>query len=98
MPDLAQLRKCLMGLEKSDANARRHILGTLRHLTDHEWADVPADLMQRLIKALVSQLRAGSKQQVVQKEIATILGHMGARSKQAIPQLIELLQDIVPDQ
>jgi HEAT repeat protein len=98
MPDLAQLRKCLTGLEKSDDNSRRHILGILRQLTDQEWADVPVDLTQRLIKSLVSHLRAESKQQVVQKEIATILGHMGARSKPALPQLIELLQDRVPDQ
>jgi HEAT repeat protein len=69
----------------------------LRQFTGQEWADVPADLMQRLINALASQLRVESKQQVVQKEIATILGHMGARSKPALPQLMELLQDSVPD-
>ena len=98
MPGLAELRKCLTGLEKSDDNSRLHILSTLRQLTGQEWADVPADLMQRLIKTLASQLRAESKQQVVQREIATILGHIGARSRPALPQLIELLQDSVADQ
>jgi HEAT repeat protein len=96
MPGLAEVRKCLTGLEKSDDNSRLPILRTLRQLTGQEWADVPADLMQRLLKTLASQLRAESKQQVVQKEIATILGHIGARSRPALPQLIELLQDSVP--
>jgi hypothetical protein len=73
------------------------MLSTLKQLTGQEWADVPADLMRRLIKALVIQLRAEPKQQVVQKEIATILGQMGARSKPALPQLIEMLQDSVPN-
>jgi HEAT repeat protein len=98
MPDLAQLRKCLTELENGDDNSRKQSLSTLRQLTAQEWAEVPGDLLQQLIKALVSQLRADSKQQVVQKEIATILRHIGARSKPALPQLIKLLQDNVPYQ
>ncbi len=98
MPDLTQLRRCFVGLKKGDDNSRRHMLSTLKQLTNQEWAGVPADLMRQLIEGLVNQLRAESKQQIVQKEIATILGHMGARSRPALPQLIDLLQDQVPDQ
>jgi HEAT repeat protein len=98
MPDLAQLRKCVTELENGNDNSRKQSLSTLRQLTAQEWAEVPGDLMQQLIKALVSELRAESKQQLVQKEIATILGHIGARSKPALPQLIKLLEDNVPYQ
>jgi HEAT repeat protein len=98
MPDLDQLRKCLPGLEHSDEDSRRHILSTLKQLSDQEWHDVPGDLIKGLINALVSQLRAEPKHQVVQKDIATILGRIGARSKPALPQLLELLENGVTHQ
>ena len=37
------------------------------------------------------------KQPFAQKEVATILGNMGTRSKSALPQLMELLHEGVPD-
>src|SRR6266404_3268778 len=97
MLDIRQLHKHILALDDDDNNLRRQALQSLRHHDEQEWATAPIEVSHSLVKALRGQLLNGMKQPFARKEVATILGNMGTRSTSALPQLIELLHEGVPD-
>jgi HEAT repeat protein len=96
MLDLRQLHKHILALDDGDDTLRRQALQSLRDHDEQEWATAPMEVSDALVKVLQGQLLNGMKQPLAQKEVATILGNMGPRSKPALPQLIELLHEDVP--
>jgi len=97
MLDIPQLHKDILALDDADATVRRQAFQSLRQHDEKEWATVPGEVSHSLITALKEQLLNGMKQPSAQKEAATILGNMGSCSKSALPQLLELLREGVPD-
>lgn len=97
MLEIRQLQKHILALEDVDETSKREALQSLRDHNEQEWATVPDPVIHALVKSLKDQLVSAMKQPMVQKEIALILGNVGPRSKTALPQLIELLHQGVPD-
>ena len=97
MLDIPQLHQQILALKDGDDTLRRQTLQSLRNHDEKQWATAPIDVSHSLVKVLKGQLLNGSKQPFAQKEVATILGNMGTRSKSALPELIELLHEGVPD-
>ena len=97
MLDIPQLHQQILALKDGDDTLRRQTLQSLRNHDEQQWATAPIDVSHSLVKVLKGQLLNGSKQPFAQKEVATILGNMGTRSKSALPELIELLHEGVPD-
>jgi HEAT repeat protein len=97
MLEIRQLHKHILALDEGDDTLRREALQSLRHHDEQEWAAAPIEVSHSLVKALRGRLVNGMKQSFAQKEVVTILGNMGTRSKSAVPQLIELLHEGVPD-
>ncbi len=97
MVDVGKLRKQMVSLEKGEDSSRREVIQALRQYVEQEWAEAPQDVVQSLIDSLLQQVHHNATAPFMQKEVATILGNMGPRSKSAVPQLVEFLQDGVPD-
>src|SRR4051794_38685761 len=97
MLEIVQLRKQIHALEDGNDAAKKQALQALREPKEEEWADVTDADVHALIVALKDQLVSAVKQPLVQKDVATILGNLGARAKSALPQLIDLLQEGIPD-
>src|SRR5258708_5172830 len=97
MLDAGQLRSHIKAIDKGDDASRRQALQSLKTHENKEWAEAPQDMVRTLIECLLHQLVNGLKPPFVHKEVAIILGNMGTRSKSAIPQLIELLSEGIPD-
>jgi HEAT repeats len=98
MLDSRQLHKYISALNDGDDALRREALQSLRQHDKDDWAAAPVETSQSLVKALTRQLPNGTRAQFVQREAVAVLGNIGARSKSALPQLIELLRDDVPNQ
>jgi HEAT repeat protein len=97
MLDSRQLHKYILSLDDGDDAQRRESLHSLRQHDELEWAAAPAEISDFLVKALTRQLLNRTRAPFIQKEVATVLGNIGSRSRTALPQLIELLRDGVPD-
>ena len=97
MPDSGQLHDHIRALDKGDDTARREALRSLRHYEEQEWAAAPVKLIRSLIESLHHHLLGEMNQPFIRLEVLTILGSLGPRSKHAVPQLIELLKEGVPD-
>jgi HEAT repeat protein len=97
MLDIRQLDKHILALDNDDDTLRRQALQSLRHHDEQEWATAPIEVSHSVVKVLKGQLLSGMKHPFAQKDVATILGNMGTRSTSALPQLIELLHEGVPD-
>jgi HEAT repeat protein len=97
MLELAQLHQHIKTLHSGDESTRRQVLHTLRNHEPQEWEKVPEEVVHSLVEALKSQLLNGMKRPFLRQEVAIILGKIGAPSEPAIPQLIELVQEGVPD-
>lgn len=97
MLDVADLNKNILILERADEASRRQIVRSLSEHEEQEWATVPSEVIQLLVKILKPLLRSDMRQPYIHKDVATILGNMGLRSKSAIPQLTELLKESIPD-
>jgi HEAT repeat protein len=97
MLDSRQLHKYILALDDGDDARRREALQSLRQHDEQEWADAPVEIIQSLVEALTRQLLDGTRAPFIRREAATVLGNIGPRSKSALPQLIELLRDGVPD-
>src|SRR5439155_12608197 len=92
-----QVHKHILTLDKGDDASQRQAIPSLRGIEQQDWGTAPHALMSSLVVSLQQLLRSGTKPPLVHKEIAIILGNMGTRSKFAVPQLIELLQEGIPD-
>jgi HEAT repeat protein len=97
MIDKQQLRRLILALEGGDHAAKRQTLQSLREQDEKDWADAPGEAVLPLVHALQGQLLPDPKQAFNLKEAATILGNMGLHSKSAVPRLVELLRQGVPD-
>ena len=97
MLDLPQLQQHLVALGGGDDALRWQALQALRQHTEQDWAAAPAAVLDSLLKALTARRANGIKQSSAQKEAAIILGNMGPRAKAAVPQLMEWLDEGVPD-
>jgi HEAT repeat protein len=97
MIDKQQLHSHILALEGGDNALKRQTFQSLRGQDEQEWADAPSEAILPLVNALKGQLLYDPKQTFNQKEAATILGNMGLHSKSAVPQLVELLREGVPD-
>jgi len=97
MLDLRQLHKHIAAVTDGDDTIAREALQSLRLHDEQEWATVSMEVIHSVIKALKCQLSRGVKQALALKEAAAILGNIGPRAKTALPQLMELLNEGVPD-
>lgn len=97
MLTIHQLQKQILALQDVDDASRRQALQYIREYDEQEWATVPDPVIYDLVKALQGHILSVTKQSWAQKDIALILTNMGPRSKSALPQFIDLLQDGVPD-
>ena len=97
MLDIRQLHQHITELENGDDAVKRQALLSWRHHNEQEWGTAPIEVRGGVIEALKAHLLHGTKQPSAQKDVATILGNMGPLSKSAVPQLIELLHESVPD-
>lgn len=90
-----QLRQHLQALNSSDLNTRRDAIHALKEQQD--WSEVPADLVKHFVESLRHQLTNGIKQTSLRQDLLIILGRFGAKADAAVPELIDLLKDGVPD-
>ncbi len=97
MLDLDQLHTNINALDKGDDASRRKAIRSLRHLEQHEWITAPTAVLHSLVLSLQRQLICAERRPFMHKELVTILGNLGPRSKSAVPQLIQLLQEGTPD-
>jgi|GEM_PF-2407521 len=97
MLDTGQLHQSLRALDKGDDTSRRQAIHSLKEYQENEWATVPIEVIQALVRALLPQLRGEMKQTAARQEVVIILGNMGSRAELAIPHLIELLKEDKPD-
>src|SRR5712664_4031310 len=97
MLDTDQLHKHIRALDKGDEAALRQAIHSLRQVEQQEWVAMPVGVFHGVVVALQNQILNKMKPPSTLREIATILGNMGPRAKSAVPQLVELLQDGIPD-
>jgi HEAT repeat protein len=97
MLDSRQLHKYILALDNGDDVLRRGALQSLRQHNEQEWSAAPVEISHSIVKALTRQLLNGTRAPFIRREAATVLGNIGSRSRSALPQLIELLRDGVPD-
>jgi HEAT repeat protein len=97
MLDLDQLSHDVLALDTGDDAGQREAMRSLGRLSEPEWVTVPNGVLHSLVASLRRQLRCGGKSASFHKEVATILGNLGPRSRSAVPQLVGLLQEGVPD-
>jgi HEAT repeat protein len=101
MLELGQLKSQIQGLNSRTENTRREAVQAMKAHEAADWVGVGNDIVRPLVETLRHQLpkshETGVKPPLFRQEIATILGNIGHRSEPAIPQLMELLEDGVPD-
>ncbi|HYV34579.1 MAG TPA: HEAT repeat domain-containing protein [Gemmataceae bacterium] len=97
MLDLKQLQSDMQALDKGDEASRRQAIHALKHHGEQDWAAAPVNVVNSLVRSLQNQLRSGVKQLSVRQEVAVVLGNLGPRSETAIPQILEMMQEGVPD-
>jgi len=97
MLDKRQVHNHILVLQSGEDTSRRETLQSLLHHDEEEWATAPIEACHSLVDALQGLLLNGMMQPLARKQAATILGNLGSRSKDALPQLIELLHEGVPD-
>lgn len=99
MLDHGQLQKQLQALNSGREPARRDAILSLKQHED--WSGVPLDIVRPMVTSLRHQLpkspEVGAKPPLFRQEVATTLGNIGPRAEPALPQLMELLEDGVPD-
>jgi HEAT repeat protein len=101
MLDQSQLNQQIKALNSRDDTQRREAIQALKQIENSEWATIGQDVVRPLVESLRHQLpksqEVGAKPPLFRQEVATILGNIGTRSEPALPQLVELLADGVPD-
>ena len=92
-----QIHKHISTLNNGDDASQRQAIHALTSIEPEDWGTSPRTLMNPLLASLQRAILVAPKPPVVHKEIAIILGKLGERSKCAVPQLIELLQEGIAD-
>ena len=101
MLELGHLPKQIQALNSGAEPARRDAIQALKQVEAAEWVGVGNDVVKNLVEALRHQLpksqEAGVKPPLFRQEVVITLGNIGQRSHAALPQLVDLLEDGVPD-
>lgn len=97
MLDMGQLSQDIHALNEGNDRTRRQALHSLKDHEAKEWAGVSVEVIALLVGSLQRQLDSGMTTPALRQDTVTILGTIGPHSKTAIPQLIDILQDGVPD-
>jgi len=101
MLEHGQLRRQIQALNSGDEPLRREAIHALKQHEKTEWEAVPVEITRPLVESLRKQLpksqENGAKPPLFRQEVVTILGNIGRRSEPALPQLVDLLSDGVPD-
>jgi HEAT repeat protein len=97
MLDLDRLHDHIQTLDKGDDASRQQAIHSLKLQEEQDWTTAPPKVINSLVKALQRQVRGEMEKPSIRQEIAIILGNLGPRAAPAIPQLIDMLQDGVPD-
>ncbi len=97
MLDLDQFHTNINALDNGDDASRLKAIRALQNVEQQEWTTAPTAVLRPLVLSLQRQLLCDMTRPYIHKEVATILGNMGPRSKSAVPQLIQLLQEGIPD-
>jgi len=101
MVDQRQLHKQIQALNSGDEPNRRDAIHALKIHEAVEWEPLSNEVIRNLVEALRHQLpkspEAGVKPPLFRQEVVTILGNIGVRAEPALPQLVEMLEDGVPD-
>jgi len=95
--DLDNLRQHIQTLDNGDDVSRRQAIQALKDHEEEEWAAAPLGVIHSLVEALQRQLLSGTKHPFVRQDVVAVLGNLGHRSGPAVPQLVELLRDGIPD-
>jgi HEAT repeat protein len=97
MTDENELHRHIQAARSGDAASRRRAIHTLSQLEEQRWSGAASEEIHPLVESLQQQLLEATNQRVLRQELVVLLGNLGTHSKPAIPQLIELLQDGIPD-
>jgi HEAT repeat protein len=97
MPDLNGLHRHIQAARSGNGTSRRRAIQSLSQQEEQRWTGLPSEVIHPLVEALQQQLLEATNQQVFRQELVILLGNLGVHSEPAIPQLIELLQDRMPD-
>jgi HEAT repeat protein len=101
MQNQSQIQQQIHALNSGNETLRREAIQALKLREAAEWESAPQDIIRSLVSALRHQLprtmAAGVKPPLFRQEVAVILGNIGPRAAPALPELVELLTDGVPD-
>jgi HEAT repeat protein len=97
MIDRTQLDDDLRTLERGDDPARRQAIHSLKRHPSHAWAAVPLKVIRPLVAALRNRLLDNREHASVRQEVAALLGELGPPAGPAVPELVGLLREGVPD-
>jgi HEAT repeat protein len=97
MLDLDTVDEYTKALGKGDDTLRRQAIHFLKERNERDWETAPVKVIRSLVDSLRHQLLNGMKQAFFRHDVVTILGNMGSRSEPAVPQLVELLAEEMPD-
>ncbi|MBM3996246.1 MAG: hypothetical protein FJ303_19150 [Planctomycetes bacterium] len=101
MLERGRLKSYIQALRSGSENARRDTIQALKPIERADWDHIPNELVKQTVDALRQLLPRsqdnGAKPPLFRQEIVTTLGNIGPRSSPALPQLVDLLVDGVPD-
>ncbi|MBI1830287.1 MAG: HEAT repeat domain-containing protein [Planctomycetes bacterium] len=101
MLERGRLKSHIQALKSGTEASRRDTIVALKPVERADWDAIPNDLIKQVVDALryllPKSLDNGAKPPLFRQEIVTTLGNIGPRSSPALPQLVELLNDGVPD-
>jgi HEAT repeat protein len=102
MLDLNLVQDHLLALQSGGEASRRQAVHSLRQQAEQDWQTAPRPVLHALVESLRRELANLARQPVnrhsYREELATALGSLGPASRPAIPDLLELLQEGIPDQ
>jgi HEAT repeat protein len=101
MFDQGYVRSRVHSIKSGTEAARRDAILALKPHERSEWDAISNDPVRSAVEALRHQLpkghENGAKPPLFRQEVSTILGNIGPRAEAAVPQLVDLLADGIPD-
>lgn len=101
MLDQGQLRQKIQAIKSGNENSRRDAILALKAVERADWDHFTNEPIRGVVDVLRHQIpksqENGTKPPLFRQEVVTILGNIGPRAEPALPQLVELLSDGVPD-
>src|ERR1700722_10702061 len=97
MLDTQELQDQLLALDHVEEASRRQAMQSLKQHDRQAWASVPVNIIHTIVKSLQNRLQGVLGYPSIRQDVATVLGNIGPLAKSAVPELIELLQNGVPD-